>query len=165
MRHYPKAPRPLRDAPATTSPFTEHRGWCQIFAGAVGMVLCARCAAWWGAQGACVCASQPPANISSLQRRRRCYSATEVTADKNQHRKRKQIQWGGPWQSRDQMHIRIRRETTAVRTRLHNLSSGYAFTTAGAEGPISASLSPFKKARPGLYSKSHFAWRKQTCLS
>lgn len=56
-------------------PLSEHRGWCQIFAGAVGLVLCARCAAWWGSAG-CMCLrvtaasqhQQPPAATAVLQR-------------------------------------------------------------------------------------------------
>lgn len=98
-------------------PLSEHRGWCQISGGAVAMVLCARCAAWWGAQGACVCASQPPANISSLQRRRRCYSATRTRRGARRKNHNTESRSGcndevSSWQSREQMHIRARRETT-----------------------------------------------------
>lgn len=78
MRHYQKAPRPLSDAPATTSPFiraprmmSDHQSSCGDGA------VCALCSVM-GAQGACVCASQPVANISSLQRWRRRYSTTRT---------------------------------------------------------------------------------------
>lgn len=56
-------------------PLSEHREWCQISREAG--TVCAVCSVT-GAQGACVCASQPAANISSFQRWRRCHSAART---------------------------------------------------------------------------------------
>lgn len=75
MRHYPKAPRPLRDAPATTSPFIRApRMMSDLRRGCRDGTVCAVCSVM-GSAG-CMCLrvtaasqhQQPPAATAVLQR-------------------------------------------------------------------------------------------------